>query len=258
MNQTTISLLCFILPCLSTTVGSLLVFFFNKPSNTISKITLGLSGGIMLSASIWSLLLPSMEYSAQQLPHLSFLPVSLGFIIGTLFMFFLDFLCSKPHKQKKIAKEDNKNVRIFKYFTAITIHNIPEGLCVGFALGSAIATQSPLTGALTFALGITFQNLPEGLATAFPIYQTGKNKKKAFLLAFLSGVVEPVFAIIGYLLASSVTILMPWLLSFSAGTMFYVIFQELIPDLYSDSKKTLSTWFLIIGFTFMMILDTCL
>ena len=258
MNQTLATTLCFILPCIASTLGSLLIFFFNKTSKKTNSITIGLASGIMLSASIWSLMLPAMEYSENLFKNIAFLPVSLGFVLGCLFMVFLDQVCQLVSKRGKNAQNIANSGRVFKFFAAITIHNIPEGLCVGFAIGSAIATNSPLMPAVIFAVGIAFQNIPESLATALPLYHSTKNKKKAFFLSFLSGAVEPICAILGFFLASNITILLPWLLSFSGGTMIYVIFQELLPDFISDKNKNIGIWSFIIGFIIMMILDTCL
>lgn len=252
MNQNITISLSFILPCLLTTLGAGLVFFFNKPSKILNTLTIGLASGIMLSASIWSLLLPSLEYSKECWQNLSFIPVTAGFVLGGIFMIFLDFLSAK------LFKNNQSNKKTFKLFTAITIHNIPEGMAVGFAVGTAVATQSSYLGAFMFALGIALQNFPEGLATTLPLYNSLKNKKKAFFLGTLSGIVEPLFAIAGYFLATIITSLLPWLLSFSAGAMIYVIIEELMPELHENKTSSLGTWSFIIGFVLMMLLDICL
>lgn len=248
MSLTTAKILCFILPCLMTTMGALLIFFFNKMSKTINTITLGLASGIMFSASIFSLLLPSIEHSEASWGSFKAVPISIGLLLGGLFMIILDIITSK------IFKKNDKYAKTFRFFTAITVHNIPEGLSVGFAIGTVVATNSSPMLAFTFALGIAIQNFPEGLATALPIYSTTENKKKSCILAILSGAVEPLFAVVGYFLATSLTNLLPWLLTFSAGSMIYVIIEELTPEIHNENKPY-GTWAFIIGFVVMMILD---
>lgn len=252
MNQTTAIILSFILPCTLTTLGSALVYFFTKPSKTLNIITIGLASGIMLSASLWSLLLPSLENAEETWNNLAFIPVAVGFVLGGIFMIFLDFLSTKLFKNNENGKKP------FKLFTAITIHNIPEGMSVGFAVGTAVATQNVMLGSFMFALGIALQNFPEGLATSLPLYKCYRNKHKAFLLGALSGMVEPIFAVAGFFLATYLTSLLPWLLSFSAGAMIYVIIEELMPELHEDKTSSLGTWAFIIGFVIMMLLDICL
>ncbi len=244
----------------------------------------------MLSASIWSLLVPALENAEETYLDLAFLPVVLGFVFGAVFMVLLDYLSNKifnsskckniENNQKKsvfLKKSDKKSEKTeknvffsknendlnrekqkaFKMFSAITIHNIPEGMSVGFAIGTAVLLGSPLLSALMFAIGIALQNFPEGLATALPIYTSLKSKKKAFVLATISGIVEPIFAIAGYFLASQITSLLPWLLSFSAGAMIYVIIEEMVPEIKVDGSLW-GIWAFVIGFVAMMLLDICL
>lgn len=263
-NETLILTLCLTLPCLATTLGATFIFFFNKTSHNLNIITIGLASGIMLSASIWSLLVPAQEESQAIWQSLSFLPVVLGFALGGIFMIILDFLSEKCFKNDKITEKS----RAFTLFSAITVHNIPEGLSVGFAVGTALSTHTNSLSALLFAIGIALQNLPEGLATAIPLNNCLNSRKKSFWLAFLSGIVEPIFAIVGYFLASSLSSLLPWLLSFSAGAMIYVIVEELLPEMHSNEgpsdnsiTKTSSRYGIfafLIGFIVMMILDICL
>ncbi len=253
MNETAIIVLGFTLPCLMTTLGALLVFFFRKTSALLNMITIGLAAGIMLSASFWSLLLPALENAESVWGEMSFFPVVLGFVLGCVFMVLLDFISSRffavgAQKERKKA---------FKMFTAITIHNIPEGLSVGFAIGTAIASSSSLISALMFSLGIALQNFPEGLATALPLQLSLGKKGKSFVLATLSGVVEPIFAILGFFLAAYITSLLPWLLAFSAGAMIYVIVEEMLPEIHSE-QKSWGTWAFVLGFVVMMLLDVCL
>ncbi len=253
MNDTALLILCFVLPCSMTALGATLIMFFNKISKLATMLTIGLAAGIMLSASIWSLLVPALENAQEGWADLSFIPVAGGFVLGGIFMVLLDFLSAKCFKTQGKDKE-----KAFKMFTAITIHNIPEGLSVGFAIGTAIATQNAVFGALMFAVGIAIQNFPEGLATALPMYQTLKSRKKAWLLGVISGIVEPIFAVIGFFLASSITSLLPWLLAFSGGAMIYVIVEEMIPEIHDESNHSWGTWAFVIGFVIMMLLDICL
>lgn len=259
MNETISLILCFGLPCLMTTLGATLIFFFKKVSDKLNVITMGLASGIMISASIWSLLLPALENAETSWGGLKFIPIVCGFLIGGIFMSILDFCTSKLTKTNSIDKNFAKNrQKALKFFTAITVHNIPEGLSVGLALGCATISHTSLTGAVMFAVGIAIQNFPEGLATALPIQNYVNSRKKSFFLAFLSGIVEPLFAVAGYFLASHLHSLMPWLLTFSASAIIYVILHELLPETYNSGKITLSTWAFFIGFVIMMILDICL
>lgn len=232
-----------------TLLGALCVYFLKKPSNFVNMVTIGFASGIMLSASIWSLLLPSIEYAEPEYGNLYVLPVAVGFLFGGIFMVLLD---------KLTGHFSNLKNKSFKLFTAVTVHNIPEGLSVGFAFGSAYALTGDYFGAFLIALGIALQNFPEGLAVALPMNKTLQNKHKAFLFGALSGVVEPIFAIVGFFLASQLTFLMPWLLSFSAGAMIYVVVEELLPELHINEKITVGTWAFMFGFVIMMVLDLCL
>jgi len=248
MNFALACILCFVLPVLATTLGSSLVFFMKNTSKSLLTITLGFAAGVMTSASMWSLLLPAIEEATISWKNLFIVPIVLGFAFGTLFMLILEALSSK------FFEKDAEKGKIFRFFTAITIHNIPEGLSIGFALGSAFSLNSSPLSAFLFALGIALQNLPEGLATALPIYSSLKNHKKSFILGALSGIVEPIFTLVGFYLASTLASLTPWLLAFSAGTVIFITIQELTPEIHQENHSygTLSFAF---GFLFMMILD---
>lgn len=254
MNQLVCLILCFTLPFLMTTLGACLVFFFNKTSRLISMITIGFAAGIMLSASIFSLLIPALENAQESLGNLSFLPVVIGFLLGAVFMVLLDIICARFFKKDQNLQQK----RSFKLFTAITIHNIPEGLSVGFAIGTAMALGNPVLSAFMFALGIALQNFPEGLATALPMLNSTHSRPKAFLFGTLSGLVEPIFAILGFFLSAYITALLPWLLAFSAGAMIYVIVQEMVPEIHMEGSCSWGTWAFVLGFVVMMLLDICL
>ena len=260
-NEIFFIILSFTLPFLMTVLGSTLIFFFNKQSKAVNSITIGLASGIMLSASIWSLLVPSLEDAKSLWGDLAFIPAVIGLAIGCVFMIALDVISAYFLKKSRENTQNNaifSSKSAFKLFTALTIHNIPEGLSVGFAVGTAVAIASPIFTPFMFALGIALQNFPEGLATVLPMYNSLGKKKKSFFLSCLSGIVEPIFAIAGFFLASNVTFLLPWLLSFSAGTMIYVIIQELLPEIKSENNSLCGVISFVIGFILMMLLDVCI
>lgn len=298
MTETLYFYLSLALPFLLTCFGASLIFCFRKPSKLFNVLTVAFASGIMISASIWSLLVPALEDAQKTSTIHPILPVGLGFAVGALLMFFLDILCNKLENNKKITKNNKKthrkmtllkkntkndtiitsdinksNInkknfqnnslhierqRATKLFAAITFHNIPEGLAVGFALGNAISSEISLLAAFMFALGIAIQNFPEGLATALPMHNCLHNKRKAFFWGAMSGIVEPAFAIIGYFLATHLTFLLPWMLSISAGAMIFVTIKDLMPEIYTEKCESLATWTFILGFFLMMTLDICL
>ena len=247
-----------------TTAGSGLIFFFKKGiSPKMNTIFLGFAAGIMIAASIWSLLNPAIAQS-EHLGVLSFVPAAIGFLLGGLFLFGIDRLV--PHFHSEINQEEgikSKLSRSTKLFLAMAIHNIPEGLAVGFAFGVALATEGTMqaasfASALGLAIGIGLQNFPEGAAVSLPMAEELGSKKKAFLYGAFSGVLEPIAAIIGIILASSLTALMPWFLSFAAGAMIYVVVEELIPESHMSEHAHLGTWGVMLGFVIMMVLDVAL
>ena len=250
MNETLTIILGIAFIFLMTSLGALCVFFVNTTSKVLNIIVIGMASGIILSASIFSLILPALEYGEG---FMKILPVVAGIILGGLFMVLITFLTRKIENRGNLSKP-------IRLFSAVTVHNIPEGLAVGFAFGMALisSSTSALSSAMFVAIGIGLQNFPEGLAVSLPIYAQTKSKKKGFLFGFLSGVVEPIFAILGLFLATSISSLMPWLLSFSAGAMIFVVIEELLPELQEFKKGTLGTWSFLIGFLLMMILDVML
>lgn len=252
MTSTFAFFICLIFPCLMSTLGAALIFLFNRSSSKANLITNGLSAGIMFSASIWSLLLPAVESSKQSWNNYFFFPIGVGFILGVSFLIFLDFVCSKS------IKHNHNLSKPIKFFCAMTIHNVPEGLAVGFSIGTALASHSNLMPAVMFAVGIAIQNFPEGFATALPLNKYLKNKTKSFSLAFLSGVVEPIFCLVGYFLAIKITFLLPWVLSFAAGAMIYVVLDDLLPELHENKIKSFGTLMFCVGFLIMFLLDICL
>lgn len=241
---------------LITSLGSALVFCFKKVNKNISDIILGISAGIMLAASYFSLLNPAIE-SAKTLSNCAALVVAFGFFLGGLLLFTTDKIFSKLMKKKK--KKDNSK-KIFLLVSSITIHNIPEGLSIGVAFGSVFYGLPGATtlAALGLALGIGLQNFPEGCAVSLPLRQAGMSRMKAFLIGALSGLVEPIAAVIGAILVLKVQFVMPILLSFAAGAMIYVIVEELIPESQQNSNQDVVTLYTLVGFIIMMILDVAL
>lgn len=243
---------------LMTCLGAAMVFFFkNSVNQKIYSLCLGFASGLMVAASIWSLIVPALE-GASDFGKLSFLPVAVGIVVGVGFLILIDLILPKIFKKKKKNGELTFS-KSSKLFLAVTIHNIPEGLAVGVAYGSAfLIGGESFFSALMIAIGIGVQNFPEGLALALPLKETLKSKKKAFFLTVLSATVEPIMVVLGIFLSTSISRIMPWLLSFSAGCMLYVVCEELLPDSQISSKHHIGTWGFIIGFVIMMILDVAL
>ena len=241
----------------ATTFGASMVFFVKRDINRkLNSVICGFSAGVMVAASVFSLILPSID-DASYLGALDFLPASLGVLIGATFLLLIDFIIflNNKHKAKNISPEKDK---LTKFIIAFILHNIPEGLAVGFAFGSALASSTAFAGAIGLTIGIAIQNIPEGLAVSIPTYNFTKKKGKSFVLGMLSGAVEPVFALVGVLLASKIQTLLPWFLAFSAGAMLFVTVEDLIPDAKYSEKSHIGTFSFVIGFVIMMILDVIL
>lgn len=246
-----------ILPFLGTLIGSSLVFFLKDAiNNKIQKILLGFASGVMIAASVWSLIIPSIDMS--QHLKLPFLPAAIGFLAGIGFLLLLDTLIPHIHLNNEEPEGIKSNISKSKMLLfAVTLHNIPEGMAVGVVLAGAFAGNELLTisGALALSFGIALQNLPEGAIISMPLKAQGNSKKKSFLLGTLSGIVEPIAAFLTLLLAKYVTPILPYLLSFAAGAMIYVVVEELIPESQEGKHSNIATISLAIGFVLMMILD---
>ena len=249
-----------LLPFIGTTLGSAMVFLIrNKINNKLQSILLGFASGVMISASIFSLILPAIDMSE----HLKFpwLPAAIGFLLGIVFLLALDTFIPHIHldSDKPEGVKTNLNKSTMLIF-AVTLHNIPEGMAMGITIAGALAENALLTmtGAITLAIGLALQNLPEGAIVSTPLLNEGYSKKKAFLAGSLSGIVEPIFALLTILLANLVQGLLPYLLAFAAGAMIYVVVEELIPESHEGEHNNLSTIFLSLGFILMMILDIAL
>ncbi len=254
MNNILLITLGILIPFVATVIGSSLIFFFKKDTSIkFNSIVNGFSAGIMISASFFGLLLPAID-SSSHLNEFSFIPAVVGTIIGCLFILIIDLII------KLTSKNKTDNLKLSRFIVAFTIHNIPEGLAVGFSIGNAllIGSNSAMLVSLILAIGIAIQNIPEGIAVSLPVYNSSKSKSKAFLCGIINAVAEMIACTLGILLASSLETILPWLLAFSAGAMIFVSVNDLIPDSKETSSSTLGTWCFIIGFILMMILDLCL
>ena len=236
---------------LMTTLGAAMVFFFaGEPRPHFQKALLGFAAGVMTAASVWSLLLPAINRSAA-LPLPSWLPAAGGMLLGVVFLAALDGLL--PRLRRSRGRLDASWRQTTLLMTAITLHNVPEGMAVGLAFALAAGGEG-LAGAAALAMGIGIQNFPEGAAVALPLRQGGWSRPRAFAGGMLSGAVEPVFGVLVVLAAAGVEPLMPWLLSFAAGAMLDVVVEELVPQAHSRA----GTCGFVLGFLVMMVLDVAL
>lgn len=262
MNYTLLTVIGFLFIFLMTTAGSAMVFLFGQSvSHRFNALFLGFAAGIMIAASVWSLLLPSIEMAGATFGSLAWLPAAVGFVAGGLFLVLIDKVIPHFHSATNQEEGPHSHARkSIKLFLAVTIHNIPEGLAVGFAFGAAAAAggEGAYMAALGLAIGIGVQNFPEGAAVSLPMRSVTGSRSKAFWYGTGSGAVEPVAAVAGYALASSLTVLQPWLLAFAAGAMIFVVAEDLIPDAYLADYPHLGTWGVMTGFVVMMILDVAL
>jgi len=246
---------------LMTTSGAAMVFFFrNSMSDKFKRIFLGFAAGVMIAASVWSLLIPSIEEATNQ-GLIGWVPATIGFIGGGLFLLLVDSLLPHLHigdDRPEGLKSSFKRTTMLVF--AVTLHNIPEGLAVGLVFGLSMQSGSTIAIASAFglALGIGIQNFPEGAAISLPLKQEGATTFKSFIYGMLSGAVEPVFAVIGLILASHLTSIMPWFLAFAAGAMIYVVVEELIPEAQLGEHSNVGTLAVMAGFVVMMILDVAL
>ena len=240
-----------------TLLGALMVCFFKEVNKKALNTILGFSAGVMIAASFWSLLLPSIELS-EELGYIAWGLPALGFILGGLFVLLSDKFLDKTLSDKNSIKKDSLK-RSILLVSAITLHNIPEGMSIGVAFGGISSGVSGMTliGAIMLAVGIGIQNFPEGAAVSLPLRKEGFSRKKSFFIGQASALVEPISAVIGVILVLAVRSILPILLSFAAGAMITVAARELLPESISENKN-LSTLGLIFGFVLMMVLDVAL
>ena len=249
------------IPFLGTTLGAATVFLMkDKMSIKIQKLLLGFASGVMIAASVWSLLIPSIEMAKSQ-RDIAWIPAALGFLFGIVFLLVLDTVI--PHLHLNTDKPEGIKTKLKKttmMVFAVTLHNIPEGMAVGVTFAGAILGNTGITmaGAFALAIGIAIQNFPEGAIISMPLKSEGVSKPKSFLYGTLSGIVEPIGAIITILLTNTITIMLPYLLSFAAGAMIYVVVEELIPESQTGEHSNIGTIGVAIGFVIMMILDVAL
>lgn len=250
-----------LIPFLGTTLGSAMVFLMKNKMNTkVQKLLLGFASGVMIAASIWSLITPSIEMAEEQ-GIVSWIPAAIGFLFGIIFLLVLDSIIPHLHlnsKKPEGIKAKLKNTTMM--VLAVTLHNIPEGMAVGVVFAGVLAQNTTITlaGAFALSIGIAIQNFPEGAIISMPLKNEGMSKPKAFLYGTLSGIVEPIGAIITSLLTGIVTPILPYLLSFAAGAMIYVVVEELIPESQVGEHSNIGTIGVAIGFVIMMILDVAL
>ncbi|QNL45897.1 ZIP family metal transporter [Oscillibacter hominis] len=245
--------------CLATVLGAAMVFFFRKEMRPVTqKVFLGFAAGVMIAAAVWSLLIPAMEM-AESAGQNVLLHVGGGFLLGGAFLMLLDMLLPHLH----IGSDEAEGLpsrwrRTTMIVLAVTLHNIPEGMAVGLAFSVAAQDAGSLSGALALALGMGLQNFPEGAAVSLPLKSQGVSAPKSFACGAASGVVEPIFGLITVLVASSITGLMPVILSFAAGAMLYVVVEELIPEAHLGEHSHSGTISVMAGFLMMMLLDVML
>ena len=249
------------IPFLGTVLGSGMVFLMkNKMNGKVEKLLLGFASGVMIAASVWSLLIPSLDMAKEQ-GNITWVPAAIGFLLGIVFLLALDSLI--PHMHLNTEKPEGMKAKVKKEIMlvlAVTLHNIPEGMAVGVVLAGSLlgSTGISMAGALVLAIGIAIQNFPEGAIISMPLKSEGMSKAKAFAYGALSGIVEPIGAIITFLLTSTVVPILPYLLSFAAGAMIYVVVEELIPESQAGEHSNIGTIGVAIGFVIMMILDVAL
>ncbi len=247
--------------CLATVLGAAMVFFFKKEmSHTTQKVFLGFAAGVMIAAAVWSLLIPAMEM-AESAGRSVLLPVGGGFLLGGGFLMLLDGLLPHLH----IGSNEAEGLpahwkRTTMIVLAVTLHNIPEGMAVGlsFSVAAQDTTSGALAGAVALAIGMGLQNFPEGAAVSLPMKSQGVSRSKAFWCGAASGVVEPIFGLLTVLVAGSIGGVMPWILSFAAGAMLYVVVEELIPEAQLGEHSHVGTLSVMSGFLLMMLLDVLL
>ncbi|MBR4887308.1 MAG: ZIP family metal transporter [Muribaculaceae bacterium] len=249
------------IPLLGTIVGSAFVFFIKERiPDLLQKLLLGFAGGVMVAASVWSLLIPSMDM-CDAMGKLAVMPAAVGLLLGFGFLHLIDHFTPHLHADAMTAEGlPSQLSKTWKLALAVTIHNLPEGMAVGVVIASALQGNSEisLAAASAVAVGMAIQNIPEGAIVAMPMRTTGNSRKKSFTIGALSGIVEPIGAIITIVLASFITPALPYLLAFAAGAMLYVVVEELIPEASTGKHSNMATVGFAFGFALMMILDVVL
>ena len=253
--------LAILLPFIGTTAGAACVFFLRKQINmNLQRVFTGFAAGVMVAASVWSLLIPAMDMS-EGMGKFAFFPALVGFLLGILFLLFMDSMVPHLHVGSKEPEGKKSSLgRTAMLMLAVTIHNLPEGAACGAILAGVLSGEGNVTmaGAIALSIGIAIQNFPEGAIISLPLRSEGHSRGKSFLFGTLSGIVEPMGAILAIMLASIVTPILPYLLAFAAGAMIYVVVEELIPEASEGEHSNLGTIAFAVGFALMMVLDVAL
>ncbi len=250
-----------LIPFIGTTLGSAVVFFMGKKMNIkVEKLLLGFAAGVMMAASVWSLLIPAINMAEEQ-GKIAWIPAAAGFLGGMAFLFVLDSVI--PHLHLESEKPEGIEADLKKttmLVLAVTLHNIPEGMSVGVTFAGVLIgnTGIAMAGAFALAIGIAIQNFPEGAIISMPLRSEGASKPRAFVYGALSGIVEPIGAVITILLAEQIVSILPFLLAFAAGAMIYVVVEELVPESQAGEHSNIGTVGVAVGFVIMMILDVAL
>lgn len=249
------------IPFLGTALGAAMVFLMRGNMNRrLEKLLLGFASGVMIAASVWSLLIPSIDMAMEQ-GTVAWIPATVGFILGMLFLLALDSLI--PHLHMDSEKPEGVKTELGKstmLVLSVTLHNLPEGMAVGVTFAGALMDNSGITmaGAFALALGIAIQNFPEGAIISMPLCSSGVSKQKSFVYGLLSGLVEPVGALLTIFLTGFIVPVLPYFLSFAAGAMIYVVVEELIPESQAGEHTNIGTIGVALGFALMMVLDVAL
>ena len=250
-----------LIPFLGTSRGAACVFFMKKTlSDTVQRALTGFAAGVMVAASVWSLLIPAIEQSVG-MGKFAFVPAVVGFYVGMLFLLLLDHVIPHLHQNSSEAEgPESQLARTTMMVLAVTLHNIPEGMAVGVVYAGYLSGQAQITaaGALALSLGIAIQNFPEGAIISMPLHAEGMGKGRAFADGVLSGIVEPIGAVLTVLAARMIVPALPYLLSFAAGAMLYVVVEELIPEMSQGRHSNIGTICFALGFGLMMVLDVAL
>ena len=244
------------IPFLGTALGSAFVFFMKKEMPPlVQKILLGFASGVMVAASMWSLIIPAIEMGSGTS---AVVPPTIGLLAGFAFLLLVDYVTPHIHASGEAEGPQSRLSRTTKLALAVTIHNFPEGMAVGIAIAGALTADFNMAGALALSLGIAIQNIPEGAIISMPIRAEGNSRPKAFGIGTLSGIVEPIGGALVLLLATSILGIMPYMLAFAAGAMLYVVVEELVPEYSQGEHSNIGTIGFALGFALMMVLDVVL
>ena len=245
-----------LIPFLGTTLGAAFVFLMKRDMPALTqKILLGFASGVMVAASVWSLIIPAIDMGEG--PY-SVVPPTIGLLAGFAFLLIIDYITPHIHISGEAEGPQSRLSRTAKLALAVTIHNFPEGMAVGVALAGSISADFNLAGALALALGIAIQNIPEGAIVSMPLRAAGNSRWKSFCLGTLSGIVEPIGGDLVLFLATSILGIMPYMLAFAAGAMLYVVVEELVPEYSQGEHSNIGTIGFALGFALMMVLDVVL